>query len=99
MTYSTTTQAAQYMHETLQKIDPNAELLAPTAIKEILEEEILDRLEIEMDESDIITLDNNKSDENFFDTFLSKKYEEYPNILVDVVNDILSDYILDESQE
>lgn len=99
MSYTTTTQAAQYMYETLQKVDPTAEILDTKTIKEIIEEEILDRLEIEMDESDIITLDKNKSNENFFDTFLSKKYEEYPNILTDVVNDMISDYILDDSQE
>jgi hypothetical protein len=44
-------------------------------------------------------LEENKADELFFDTYLSKKYDDYWNILTDIVNDILSDYILDESKE
>lgn len=99
MNYQTTTQAAQYMYETIKKVDPDSEILDQKTIKELLQEEILDRLELEMNESDILTLDNNKADESFFDTYLSKKYEDYQDILTDVMNDILSDYILDETSE
>ncbi|MEI6672266.1 MAG: hypothetical protein WCL02_02660 [bacterium] len=99
MNYQTTTQAAQYMYETIQKVDPTSEILDQKIIKEILQEEILDRLELELEESDIITLENNKADENFFDTYVAKKYDDYEDILTDVVNDILTDYILDESKE
>lgn len=99
MNYQTTKQAAQYMYETIQKVDPTSEILDQKIIKEILQEEILDRLELELEESDIITLENNKADENFFDIYVAKKYDDYEDILTDVVNDILTDYILDESKE
>lgn len=68
-------------------------------IKEILQEEILDRLELEMDESDINVLEENKTDEGFFDSYIAKKYDDYEDILTDIVNDLLSEYILDESKE
>lgn len=87
------------MYETIQKIDPTSEVLDQKTIKEILQEEILDRLELELEESDIITLEDNKADENFFDAYISKKYDDYEDILTDIVNDILSEYILDESKE
>lgn len=99
MNYQTTIQAAQYMYETIKKVDPDSEILDQKVIKEILQEEILDRLELEMNESDIKTLEDNKADENFFDSYVSKKYDDYEDILTDIVNDILSEYILDESQE
>lgn len=99
MNYQTTIQAAQYMYETIKKVDPDSEILDQKVIKEILQEEVLDRLELEMNESDIKTLEDNKADENFFDSYVSKKYDDYEDILTDIVNDILSEYILDESQE
>lgn len=99
MNYQTTIQAAQYIYETIKKVDPDWEILDQKAIKEILQEEILDRLELEMDESDIKVLEDSKADENFFDSYVSKKYDDYEDILTDIVNDLLSEYILDESKE
>lgn len=99
MNYQTTKQASQYIYETIQKVDPESEILNKTSIQEMLQEEILDRLELEMDELDIKTLDDNRTNEDFFDTYLSKKYEDYTSILTDIVNDILSDYILDDTKE
>jgi hypothetical protein len=70
-------QAAQYVYETIQKLDPTSEFLDQKNIKEIIQEEILDRLELDMEEKDIKTLEENKADELFFDTYLSKKYDDY----------------------
>ena len=96
MNYQTTQEATQYIYETIQKVDPNAEILDKDNIIGILQEEILDKLELEMTPEDIETLDKNKEDENFFDTYLKAKYSDYQNILTDIVNDILGWYILNE---
>ena len=92
-------QAAQYVYETIQKVDPTSEILNQKNIQEIIQEEILDRLELDMEDKDIRALEDNKTDDLFFDSYLSKKYDDYWNILTDIVNDMLSDYILDESKE
>lgn len=96
MNYTTTSQAADYIYDVIEKVDSKADILDKKNIKGVLEEEILDRLEQDMTVEDIDALEKNDADPEFFDKYLSKRFRDYQDILTDIVNDIVSDYILNE---
>lgn len=96
MNYTTTKEAAAYVYETLKKVDPEGEILKIGKIEELIKDDILDKLEIEMEPSDLEILEKGKNEEGFFDTYIEEKYGEYQDMLTDTVNDMISGYILEE---
>jgi len=95
MDYKTTKEAAAYVYNTLKKVDPEGEILEQEKIEKLIQDDILDKLELEMDSADIIIITKNKDEEGFFDAYISEKYWEYEDMLTDTVNDMLSGYILE----
>lgn len=95
MNYKTAREAAKYVYDTLKKVDPEGEILEVEKIEELIKDDILDKLEIEMDPEDVVILEKNKDEEEFFDLYLEEKYGEYQDMLTDTVNDMLSGYILE----
>ncbi len=99
MDYKTTKEAAKYVYDTLKKVDPEGEILEVEKIEELIKDDIIDRLEIEMDPEDIAILEKNRDEEDFFDAYITEKYGEYEDMLTDTVNDMISGYILEEEGE
>lgn len=95
MNYTTTKEAAAYVYDTLKKVDPAWDILEVEKIEELIKDDILDKLEIEMDPEDIAILEKNKDEEGFFDLYIEEKYGDYQDMLTDTVNDMLSGYILE----
>lgn len=93
MDYKTTKEAALYVYDTLKKVDPEGEILEQKKIEDLIKDDILDKLEIEMDPEDLAVLEKNKDEEEFFDIYISEKYGDYQDMLTDTVNDMLSGYI------
>ena len=96
MNYTTTKGAALYVYDTLKKVDPEGEILEVEKIEELIKDDILDKLEIEMDPKDLEILEKGNEEEGFFDAYLEEKYGEYQDMLTDTVNDMISGYILEE---
>ncbi len=99
MNYKTAKEAALYIYDTLKKTDPEGEILEPEKIEELIKDDILDKLEIEMNPEDLAILEKNKNEEEFFDIYVSEKYGEYQDMLTDTVNDMISGYILEGETE
>jgi len=99
MTYTTTKEAALYVYDTLKKVDPEGEILEVEKIEELIKDDILDKLEIEMEPKDLEILEKGRDEEGFFDLYLEEKYGEYQDMLTDTVNDMISWYILEEGEK
>lgn len=99
MDYKTAKEAALYVYDTLKKIDSEGEILEPEKIEELIKDDILDKLEIEMDAEDLVILEKNKDEEEFFDIYISEKYWEYQDMLTDTVNDMISGYIVEKEEK
>ena len=90
MEYRNSLQAAEYIYNTIKKLDPEEDIVDKEQLLEILQEEILDTYELEMQAQDLDILEKNKNDKEFFDTYLKEKYDDYQDILTDIVNEIIS---------
>lgn len=96
MHYQNTTQAAQYIYDAIKNVDPKEDIIDVDEILEILQEEILDTYELELQPEDLKTLEENSEDKHFFDKYFKEKFDDYHNVLTDIVNEIISGYLLDE---
>lgn len=90
MNYTTTKEAAAYVYDTLKKVDPEGEILEVEKIEELIKDDIIDKLEIEMEPKDLEILEKGRDEEGFFDLYLEEKYGEYQDMLTDTVNDMIS---------
>lgn len=92
----TTKTLSDYIYSYLSDVDPASDLLDMDAIEDLVEELVLDSVEDILTPEETREMYKNKSSTGSFDDYLEEKFgDKYQDLLLDVKNKILSDYILD----
>lgn len=91
----TTKTLSNYIYSYLGDVDPTSDLFDMETIEDLVEELVLDSVEDVLTPEETREMYKTKSNTGSFDDYLEEKFgDKYQDLLLDVKNKILSDYIL-----
>ena len=91
---TTLQQMVDYIHNYISEYDPEAkaELVEKEVLYDMMEEELLDTVEEILTEEDMKERVVSK-DVTYLDKILNDRLEDYPGLLEDIKNEVLSEYV------
>jgi len=88
----TPSQAAQYVIDTIQKLHPE-EILDKEEITDMIEDNVIERLEEHISEEHIQEIRERWDDEEYIMSYIEQKVPNYYTILNQLANEILANYL------
>lgn len=86
-------QATEYLYKELKAINPDIE---KDDVYDTIMDEILESIEYALSEEDVKFLEDNEKDNKAIDEYLQSKIPEYKELLSEIVEDMVSDEIIEE---
>jgi Glu-tRNA(Gln) amidotransferase subunit E-like FAD-binding protein len=97
--FTTLQQMVDYIHNYITEYesanDNAAEIVEKNVLYEMMEEELLDTVEEVLSEDDMKNWVEAK-DDTYLDSILNERLEDYPGLLEDIKNEVLSEYVKGE---
>lgn len=97
--FTTLQQMVDYIHNYITEYETSEdnawEIVEKNVLYEMMEEELLDTVEEVLTEEDMKAWVEAK-DDTYLDTILNERLEDYPGLLEDIKNEILSEYVKEE---
>jgi regulator of replication initiation timing len=94
--FTTLQQMVDYIHNYITEYesanDNAAEIVEKNVLYEMMEEELLDTVEEALTEEDMKARVEAK-DDTYLDSILNERLEDYPGLLEEIKNDILSEFV------
>ena len=94
--FTTLQQMVDYIHNYITEFETaedNAwEIVEKNVLYEMMEEELLDTVEEILSEEDMKAWVESK-DDTYLDKILNERLEDYPGLLEDIKNEVLSEYV------
>ncbi len=92
--FTTLQQMVDYIHNYISEYDPEAkeEIVEKEVLYDMMEEELLDTAEEILTEEDMKERVVSK-DVTYLDKILNERLEDYPGLLEDIKNEVLSEYV------
>ena len=86
-------ETVDYIHNYMTENDQSGEIVEKDILYDMMEEELLDAVE------EILTEEDMKAwvasdDDTFLDKILNERLENYPGLLEEIKNDILSEFVI-----
>ena len=94
----TLTEAVNYVHNYITQYDQWWEVIDKNTLYEMMEQELLEAVEWILSDEDMKARVSSK-DDTYLDKLLDERLEDYPTLLQEMSNDIISDYVLTEDKE
>ena len=94
----TLTEAVNYVHNYMVQYEQWWEVVDKNTLYEMMEQELLEAVEWILSDEDMKARVSSK-DDTYLDKLLDERLEDYPTLLQEMSNDIISDYILAEDKE
>ena len=92
---TTLTQATDYIVSTIRHLDPENKMVDETVVREIVEDELMEKLEESVSDENVNQIIQHADDEQYIQWYLETKVPNYYTILNTTVKEVLADYIMD----
>jgi hemerythrin-like domain-containing protein len=92
---TTLSQATEYIVDTIKHIDPENNMVDETVVREIVEDELMEKLEETITDTNVNEIIKHADDEQYVQGYLETKVPNYYTILNTTVKEVLADYIMD----
>lgn len=94
----TLAEAVNYVHNYISQYEKWWEIIDRDTLYEMMEQELLEAVEWILSDGDMKARVSSK-DDTYLDKLLDERLEDYPTLLQEMSNDIISDYVLSEDKE
>ena len=94
----TLAEAVNYVHNYMVQYEQWGEVIDKNTLYEMMEQELLEAVEWILSDEDMKARVSSK-DDTYLDKLLDERLEDYPTLLQEMSNDIISDYVLTEDKE
>lgn len=94
----TLAEAVNYVHNYMVQYEQWWEVIEKNTLYEMMEQELLEVVEWILSDEDMKARVSSK-DDTYLDKLLDERLEDYPTLLQEMSNDIISDYVLMEDKE
>lgn len=94
----TLAEAVNYVYNYMAQYEQWWEVVDKNTLYEMMEQELLEVVEWILSDEDMKARVSSK-DDTYLDKLLDERLEDYPTLLQEMSNDIISDYILAEDKE
>ena len=91
-------EAVNYVHNYITQYDQWWEVIDKNTLYEMMEQELLEAIEWILSDEDMKARVSSK-DDTYLDKLLDERLEDYPALLQEMSNDIISDYVLTEDKK
>ena len=91
-------EAVNYVHNYITQYDQWWEVIDKNTLYEMMEQELLEAIEWILSDEDMKARVSSK-DDTYLDKLLDERLEDYPTLLQEMSNDIISDYVLTEDKK
>lgn len=91
-------EAVNYVHNYMVEYEQWWEVIDRNTLYEMMEQELLEAVEWILSDEDMKARVSSKDDE-YLDKLLDERLQDYPALLQEMSNDIISDYVLSEKEE
>lgn len=91
----TLAEAVNYVHNYMVEYEQWWEVIDRNTLYEMMEQELLEAVEWILSDEDMKARVSSKDDE-YLDKLLDERLQDYPTLLQEMSNDIISDYVLSE---